>query len=186
MGDRLYLALIKAIAALDKAGIEYALIGGFAAAVRGRLRFTQDLDVLSICPIEGRQAVVDAFRGQGFAHMDRADRHRLDEVDLLRFWLPVEDSAISIGVDLQVSRREHLEAAVRRARVEIYQGIKLRVATREDLILLKLSAWRPIDRADAIELTAVAPETLDWTYLELQSDKQGLTERLAEIRQFLS
>ena len=183
MGDRLYLALSKAILALEASGIEYALIGGFAAAVRGRLRFTQDLDVLSICPPENRRLVVESFRDQGFAHMDRADRHRLDDVELLRFWLPVDDSAVSIGVDLQLSRSEHLEIVVHRAGVESYQGLSLRVATREDLILLKLAAWRPIDRADAVELAALSPGTLNWDYLNTQANQQDLSARLEEIRE---
>ena len=67
MGDRLFLALQKALAALESSHTEYALIGGFAATIRGRLRFTQDLDVLSICPSEGRSQLVQAFRDQGFA-----------------------------------------------------------------------------------------------------------------------
>ena len=56
VGDRLLLALRQSVAAFEEVGLEYALIGGFAAAVRGRLRFTQDLDVLGIAEKTGRIA----------------------------------------------------------------------------------------------------------------------------------
>ncbi len=183
MGDRLLLALRQSVAAFEEIGLEYALIGGFAAAVRGRLRFTQDLDVLGIADPEQCANVVRALRVRGFAHMDRADRRRLDEVELLRFWLPVEDNSVSIGVDLQIARESYLESFVHAARLESYHGIDLRVATREDLILLKMASWRPIDRADAIELASLDPESLNWSYLRTQSELQQRLDRLEEVCQ---
>ncbi|MBX3167343.1 MAG: hypothetical protein KF760_08020 [Candidatus Eremiobacteraeota bacterium] len=183
MGDRLFGALQGALAALDSVGSDYALIGGFAAAIRGRLRFTQDLDLLVLSLVENSPRFVVAFRDQGFAHMDRADRHRLDEVDLLRFWLPQDTTMTSIGVDIQLPRVAHLEGIVKRATVEDYQGLKLRVATRDDLILLKIGAWRPIDRADAIELAAISPASVDWKHLEKEARQRGWSDRFEEVRQ---
>lgn len=158
------MALEKALAALHEAG-EYSLIGGFAAAIRGRLRFTQDLDFLSICRREDYGRLVSAFREQGFAHMDRADRHRLDDVDLLRFWLPVEGSDVSIGVDVQVARTDFLESTVRRAGEEDYHGLHIQVARR----------------ADAMELASL-PDSLDWDFLQARAAELKVSERLAEVR----
>lgn len=180
MGDRLFLALERAVAALQSADVEYAFIGGFAALIRGRLRFTQDLDILILCSRDDYGRLVEAFRHQGFAPMDRADRHRLDDVDLLRFWLPVKATEVSVGVDIQVARHESLKYAVRQASQEEYHGLKLRVATREALILLKLSAWRPIDRADAIELASLAPP--DWEFLESCAKELQILEPLREVQ----
>lgn len=44
---RLAEALRELVAALKRAKVEYALVGGLAASARGEARFTRDLDVLS-------------------------------------------------------------------------------------------------------------------------------------------
>lgn len=180
MGDRLFGALQRALTALEATGTDYALIGGFAAAIRGRLRFTQDLDILAA---GANPELVGSFRDQGFAHMDRADRHRLDEVDLLRFWLPQDASMTSIGVDIQLPRVDHLGGIIHRSTVEDYHGLTLKVATRDDLVLLKIGAWRPIDRADAIELAAISPASVDWAFLENEARLRGWFDRFEKVRQ---
>lgn len=99
----------------------------------------------------------------------------------MRFGLPVGESAVSVGVDLQLARADHLEALIAHGQMESYRELKLPVATREDLVLPKLLAWRPIDRADAIELLEVAPTPPDYGYLKDQAHSFGLVERLQAV-----
>jgi len=157
------------------------LVGGLAAAIQGRMRLTRDLDLLVNCCDESIPTLVEAMRREGFAHHPGADRHRLEEVLLLRFWLPVGESAVSVGVDLQLARADHLKALIAHGQMESYRELRLPVATREDLVLLKLLAWRPIDRADAIELLEVAPTPPDYAYLKDQAHSLGLVERLQDV-----
>jgi hypothetical protein len=62
------------------------------------------------------------------------------------------------------------------------RGKQVPVATPEDLILLKLSAYRLIDQADAVELMRIHSQTLDQAYLESWADRLALAPRLRETR----
>jgi hypothetical protein len=147
--------------------------------LRGRIRNTRDCDILAI--LEDVEPIREALRRRGFSHLDRADRHSLDDVVLFRFWYPVAQSGFSLSVDLQSGGTDLHRSILERACPVSFLGLGVRVATREDLILLKLSAWRPIDRADAIDLLQ-ANGSLDQTYLERWASRLSLVERLEEIR----
>lgn len=132
LGSSLLEALQRTVQVLESSGIDYALVGGLAATVRGRVRSTRDCDVLVTAS------------------------------------------------DTQVDRE-----VVTRASVEHFGPVKLRVATREDLILLKLLAWRPIDRADAIDLAALNPAVLEAPHLQDWARRLGLEDRVTELREAL-
>lgn len=90
----------------------WALIGGAALPLRGRVRGTRDLDLLVLSQDPDR--IVNSLREVGFAHHERADRHKLDRVVLLRFWYPISESA-SLGVDVQIAQDPFLEQVLARA-----------------------------------------------------------------------
>ncbi len=155
----------------------WALIGGAALPLRGRVRGTRDLDLLALS--QDPDGIVHSLREAGFAHHERADRHKLDRVVLLRFWYPISESA-SLGVDVQIARDPFLERVLARAGDVSLGEFSVPVATAEDLILLKMLSFRPIDRADAIELTALA-SGLDTDYLTATSRELSLAERWSEV-----
>ena len=72
---------------------------------------------------------------------------------------------------------------IHRSTVEDYHGLTLKVATRDDLVLLKIGAWRPIDRADAIELAAISPASVDWAFWENEARLRGWFDRFEKVRQ---
>ncbi len=99
----------------------------------------------------------------------------------MRFWYPISESA-SLGVDVQIARDPFLEQVLARAADVSLGGFSVPVASAEDLILLKMLSYRPIDRADAIELTALA-SGLDTDYLTSTSCELSLADRWSEVSQ---
>lgn len=164
---------------LNDQGIPWALIGGAAMPLRGRIRSTRDLDVL-LRP-QAMADLIEKLRESGFAHHPRADRHRLEMVDLYRFWYPISDEA-SLGLDIQVPREVNglLDNVLHHATCVMLNGVGIQTATAEDLILLKLLAFRPIDRADAIELLELNPD-LNREYLGSAARELGLNDRWDDV-----
>jgi len=186
-GNALLSALEAAVRCLEAAGMPYALVGGAAMPAWGRIRSTVDADFL--LPILGAaatdpsrvEAMVDGFRKEGFAHMERADRTQAGDLRILHFWFPVRPEGLSVRVDVLLSSAsEHAEVARRAIRRRI-DGFEVCVASCEDLILLKLAAGRPIDLADATELWALNAATLDRAYLDRQAARMGVTAALANL-----
>jgi hypothetical protein len=156
--DRLFLDALSALAsALEEAGAPSMLIGGVAVIVRGVPRQTVDIDAT----IWAEGLDVEAF-------VRLLARHRLEPrvPDALAFARQHQVLLLRhqpSGTPLEVSfawldfEREALE----RATVEDIAGVRLRVATADDLIVFKAVAWRDRDRADIERLLATHWGKLD-------------------------
>jgi hypothetical protein len=131
-------------------GICYAVVGGLATVMRGRPRFTQDVDVLLDVPQLALPGLLDELAHLGFVfdpatviheyvreHMT-AFRFGSVRIDWLKPVLPLYARTLADATALTWT-----------------QGHSLRVATAEGLILTKMVAFRPQDQAD-IETLLIA------------------------------
>ncbi len=188
MRDEVLLSVIEgASRCLEELEVAYALVGGAAMPAWGRVRATADADFLVFLepgsqPHEQRLRVaIDAFRSAGFAHLERADRRQIEDKCILSFWYPVRPHGYSVRLDLIVVSDPTYREVVDRAVVRSVDGLSVRVASCEDLILLKLAAGRPIDLADARELVELNRATLDVDYLESRAQALGLGADLSTL-----
>jgi predicted nucleotidyltransferase len=153
--------LADAIAAFERAGIDYLLVGGLAVHALGRLRHSRDIDLL-VRPDDARTAL-EALGHAGFETKDtnphwifKAFRHEL-QVDII----------FKLRGDIYLD-----EEMLRRSRVENYRGNDVRVAPAEDLIVIKALTHdeeTPRHWHDALAL--IARGGLDWEYLLRRSTK---------------
>ena len=136
---------IKAFAAVARRRrLRWYIFGGQAVAVHGRPRMTLDIDIT----IElGDVALEDLLAELGRAGFEPRVRWSPAEVELLRV-VPVVHRASRVPVDL-VLAGEGLEAEfLTRARPVDLGGVRAPVISPEDLVVTKLLAGRPQDRAD--------------------------------------
>jgi hypothetical protein len=120
------------------------LIGGLAVIARGIPRATIDIDAV----IQAEGLDIDnlwkVLRDSGFEPRV-ADAARLTrERQVLLLQHPASGMPVDLSLGWLVFEREAMERATT---VEL-GGVRLPVATPEDLIILKAVAWRDIDRAD--------------------------------------
>jgi hypothetical protein len=146
--------LIRAVELLADAfaaqSIRYAVVGGLATLLRGRPRFTQDVDVLLDVPQLALPGLLDELAHLGFA-FDRATVIReyvREHMTTFRFG--------SVRIDwlkpvLPLYARTLAEASV----LTWTEGHTVRVATAEGLILTKMVSFRPQDQVD-IETLLIA------------------------------
>ncbi len=180
-----YIGAAEAAAeAFESLGQPYCMIGGMALPAWGRLRFTHDVDFLLLAGAGSSPQlageVIRALRERGFAHMERADRKRIEGKLILFFYYPVKESGLSIRVDAILAEGPFnarvLDRRVRR-RINDHETW---VASCEDLILLKLAAACPVDLADAKALVTRNATTLDRAHIASWSAQLGLDALWAE------
>ena len=156
--DRLKLVMAEMVAALRDHGVNYALIGGIAVTIRGRSRFTRDIDFLLDMPQVRLPALLDELAQRGF-EFDLAStiaawhqglltmtwRGRI-RVDWMRPVVPSYQHILDLATEVEIDHQP------------------TRVATAEGLILLKLTAWRSTDQEDIRALLAkhAGQLDLDW------------------------
>lgn len=140
---RLYDELRGVLAAFDREGIDYAVIGGLAVAIWGAPRATKDIDML-IQP-QDRDRAMKAAAGEGFTlaslpmeFKDGTEMQRVTKID---------SNADTMTLDLMLVDRSLQTAWQSRTRVA-FADSSVSVISREALIGLKARAARPVDLVD--------------------------------------
>lgn len=158
---------------LAEAEIEYAVIGGHAVNAWLEPRFTADIDVTMTAGAPELDRLRAALARRGFSIAAQYGEDQPSGPDFIRF----ESEDPRIVLEFQSAKTRLQDEVIRRAQQDA-RG--LRVATPEDLIVLKMIANRPKDRIDLVGLCAL-PD-LDWPYIEQCAAEWELGERLAEFR----
>jgi len=152
--------LIRAVEILGEVfearGIRYALLGGLATMLRGRPRFTQDIDILLDVPQIALPGLLEELIARGFS-MDRdtvirqfvrehmtSFRFGTVRIDWLKPVLPLYDNALAAATAFPWT-----------------EGHQLRVLSPEGLIVTKLVSFRPQDQEDIRVLLAANRNTID-------------------------
>jgi hypothetical protein len=157
----------------DRCGVAYAVIGAHAVNVWVEPRATANLDVTVYASPEEQRRIRNEFEAAGYGAA-REDGAKLPSgPDFVRF--VAEDR--SLTVEIQTAKTQFQRDVAARAR---RTASGLRIATPEDLIVLKLIAYRPKDRLDLLGLMRL--HGLDWNYVERWAAQWQVQERLEQTR----
>ena len=148
MGDKLFNNDYRdMIECLQREGVEFMLVGGYAVALHGWPRMTFDIDFWILANPQNAAAVVRALKAFGAPLMD------LTEEDFYRpgmvFQIGTEPQRIDILS--AVSGVSYEDAVMRALKMEV-DGLSLKVISLDDLILNKRASGRPKDIVDALTL----------------------------------
>ncbi len=152
--------LIQAVELLSEAftqnSIRYALIGGIATTLRGRPRFTQDVDILLDVPQVALPGLLENLANRGFT---------LDIPTVIREYVCENLTMIRYG-SIRVDWLKPVLPLYSRTLADANElpwtpGHSLRVATPEGLILTKLVAFREQDQADIVAVLSANYPQID-------------------------
>jgi predicted nucleotidyltransferase len=132
------------------------IIGAVAASLRGQARATEDVDISVVLDEDILDRFLDLARAEGL-------RPRIPDAIAFakrRAVLLLEHEPTRIGVDVTIGRLPFEREAVARAQDVVIQGMRVPVATSEDLVVMKAVAHRPQDLQD-IRAIVVANPRLD-------------------------
>ena len=157
----------KVQSALDAAGIGYMVTGSFASSIHGEPRASKDIDIV-IAPT--REQLID------FVRRFPNDQYYADEEDALesfahRSMFNIIDFRSGWKIDL-IFRKERpfSQTEFARRKHEDFAGLRLTVATAEDILIAKLE-WAKIGGSqrqleDAAAIVRVKGDLLDRPYVE--------------------
>ncbi len=132
------------LAAFEKHEVEYLLVGGYAVGVHGRPRFTKDLDLWVRPAPENLTRVRAALVAFG------APSTLLSELDVASaedvLWMGAPPVRIDIVKGVPGGQ---FNRAFGRRMVADWEGVRVSVVGREDLIAIKRASGRPQDLVDA-------------------------------------
>lgn len=180
-GPTLLRAFQALIQTLNERRVDYAIIGGLAVIHHGRIRTTEDIDVLLALPQIAMAGFFEALQRRGFeVDVAIAIRDFLDAgaaiarfehviVDLVRPVLPMYGRAITSSVESMLA------------------GVTVRVCAPEGLIAMKVIADRPQDQMDVRELMLAYGGRLDFEFIrrEIRSVVGADDPRCERFEQFV-
>ena len=170
---------------LDSWNWRFCLIGGIAVLRWGEGRFTRDVDVSLLTGFGREDDYILPLLGAGYRGRttDTAEFARRNRVLLVTApnGVPVDIALAALPFEARVIERATL--------FEFAPGCSLRTCSAEDLLVLKLFAFRLQDLADAESLAARRGKLLDWIYvleslspLAEAKDELGILNTLARLR----
>jgi len=129
-------------ASFQKHNVKYVAIGGIAAIMYGVPRATFDLDILIEATSENAQRLIDALldAGLGTAAMTTPDDLLAHEITIFRDWVRIDVQTSTPGLCFE-------DAWKNRETID-YQGRKIYIVSRADLIASKRAAGRKVDLED--------------------------------------
>jgi len=148
---------VEALAeAFDARSVRYALIGGLAFVLRGRPRFTQDVDFLLEVPQIVLPPLLDDLVERGF---------KLDPTTVIKQFVREHVASFSFG-DVRIDWLKpvlplYVRTLAAAGSLEWTEGHTVRVATPEGIILTKMVAFRPHDQIDIETLVTANRDTID-------------------------
>jgi predicted nucleotidyltransferase len=150
--------LLRTIAAsqawLGEAEVPVAVIGGVAASLLGRPRVTKDVDMVALAEDDTWRGLLEVGTRHGFEARvaDALDFARLSRVLLLRY------EPTGIELDLSFAALPFERELIERAATRVVRGVTFRVATAEDIVVMKSLALRPRDVADIEAILEATPQ----------------------------
>jgi hypothetical protein len=153
----------KAVKFLEGERVPFVVVGGIAASLQGEPRLTADVDLMITLKSSCVPALAAAAKGAGFDIEPELAETQWLASGFVRLWYGPPGR--QVAVDLMACNSEFLREAAWRAQQTRFCGLKVPIATPEDLILFKLSAWRPKDIPDITALAIRHKEKLDVAYL---------------------
>lgn len=174
----------RIVAALDLAGIPFMLTGSFASSVHGSPRATRDIDLVIDPTPESLRALAKLLPPEEYYHDETAALDALSR----RSQFNVLDHATGWKVDLIIRKsRPFSRAEFERRQVLDFDGVRLAVATAEDVVLAKLE-WaktsgsrRQIEDAAGVLMARAGEIDIEW--IERWVVDLDIAEQWSEARQ---
>jgi len=140
--------------ALNRAREPYMVIGGQAVNHHGRVRVTNDVDfTMAVAPWHWKriQKALQAVKLQPLVEHP-------DEWVLKTHVLPMQTKTTHLRVDISFTDSPYETQAIARGEDVLIDGVPVRFASVEDLLIHKIIAWRGVDQQDVQSILLKNPD----------------------------
>lgn len=185
-GNELVQAMRPVVAELNRLGVRYYVGGSIASSSHGAARSTLDIDMVVEVDETSAGYLVTALEAEYYVSKQAA----LDAVRN-RSYFNLIHLATSLKIDLFVSRDREFDRSVQGRAATDMLGDKdpvcARVATAEDIILLKLEWYRLGNESserqwdDLVQVAKLQAVRLDQAYLQRWAQLMGVADLLARL-----
>jgi predicted nucleotidyltransferase len=177
--ESLYQQLFKACKFLQDQHIPFMVIGGIAVSIWTTPRATVDLDFVIGLHEDAISFFIESAAQVGFVVFDSKPME-FKKMKLLRMFMTGADAQL-LTMDFILADDEYKHEALSRAVSFQLEGQEIKVASPEDVILLKLMSGRDQDKVDAQNIFRARKDSLDKNYLQQWAKRLSVTQALNSL-----
>ena len=169
----------------DCLGVRWYLFGAQAAIFHGVARLTADVDVTVLPGLHSTGRLASVMEANGF----RLRVTATDDFIARTRVLPFVHSATRMPVDVVLAGPGIEERFLDRAEFHVLEGVRVPIATVEDLVTMKILAGRPKDLDDAKGMLRARSEEIDLDHvrrmLQLLEEALSQSDLIPQLEQLL-
>ena len=169
----------------DSLGVRWYLFGAQAAIFHGVARLTADVDVTVLPGLHSTGRLVSVMEANGFGLRVTAT----DDFVARTRVLPFVHSATRLPVDVVLAGPGIEEQFLDRAELHVLEGVRVPIATVEDLVTMKILAGRPKDLDDAEGMLRARSEEIDLAHvrrmLQLLEEALSQSDLIPQLEQLI-
>ena len=169
----------------DSLGVRWYLFGAQAAIFHGVARLTADVDVTVLPELHSTARLASAMEANGF----RLRVTATDDFVARTRVLPFVHSATRLPVDVVLAGPGIEEQFLDRAEFHVLEGVRVPIATVEDLVTMKILAGRPKDLDDAKGMLRARSEEIDLDHvrrmLQLLEEALSQSDLIPQLEQLI-
>ena len=169
----------------DSLGVRWYLFGAQAAIFHGVARLTADVDVTVLPEPHSTARLASVMEANGF----RLRVTATDDFVARTRVLPFVHSATRLPVDVVLAGPGIEEQFLDRAEFHVLEGVRVPIATVEDLVTMKILAGRPKDLDDAKGMLRARSEEIDLGHvrrmLQLLEEALSQSDLIPQLEQLI-
>ena len=169
----------------DSLGVRWYLFGAQAAIFHGVARLTADVDVTVLPEVHSTDRLASVMEANGF----RLRVTVTDDFVAKTRVLPFVHSSTRLPVDVVLAGPGIEEQFLDRAELHVLEGVRVPIATVEDLVTMKILAGRPKDLDDAKGMLRARSEEIDLDHvrrmLQLLEEALSQSDLIPQLEQLI-
>ncbi|GMU58079.1 MAG: hypothetical protein AMXMBFR33_72250 [Candidatus Xenobia bacterium] len=135
---------------LDRHGVEFLVVGGYATSVYAMPRYTKDLDIWVRASPSNGQRIISALQEFGFGNLGLTVQDFASPDTIIQ--LGYEPNRVDLLTELKGLEFDPCYGRAKRFQIE--PGLSIPLIAREDLLRNKRAVGRPQDLADIAAIEA--------------------------------
>ena len=173
----------KAISIFEGLDADWMFIGAVSVAAWGRVRATTDADFAISLDFTAAGDLDEAMKKAGLEKESGPVEIPAKRLVLSKYWAPYSGGGLGIDVFFSTgydTGRFLKEALQRKVQVK-FQGKSYSAATPEDLVVLKVHAYRARDLDDVATVLERRFDELDWIYIHRWASELRFEKLLMDV-----
>ena len=171
--------ITRIIKTLNQLKIKYVVVGGVAAIIKGRIRSTTALDIIVERDLDKLNRFFDLLAKNEFEVLREQINYALDE----GYIISIFDKKSFMRLDLKIAKTSDEQDVLEQAQIEEYAGLKIRIASIEQILYGKILFIGVIDDLrdeELLEINDISDFLILYNQYKSEIDHTWLMEKIRQ------